>query len=222
MDCFIKKIFQDRVDEAVHNQFVRFGKGSYEGRAVISLRKNSKVKLKGSFEFANDFVLLVSELANVKFSGVILSKKPLNLQGEKNKAGLHVYDVSEIESEKVREISDKVYFMLLDAETSELKLKIKKKLPKPGKSGEGKVNDKFCQFEADLKFYEKIKQAFFWDVPGGKKIRAEHSYNITELIMPEGEINFEKIRLKTKRKGKIIRKLKVDGREMREEKDFEV
>jgi len=221
MECFIKKIFQNRVDKEVHDKFVRFGRGRYEGRAILSLHKSSKVKLKGSFEFANDFVNLVSELGEFSFSGVVLSKDKLELENEKKKAGVYSYEVSGLTSEKIKELRNKVYYFLLNVDSPELKLKIKKRLPKPGKSGAGKIDEKFCQLEADLKHYEKIRQAFFWDVPECKKCKVEHIYEITGLIIPEGEKDFEELRLKTKRKGKIIRKLAVDKKENIMEMKFE-
>jgi len=222
MECFIKKIFESRVDEQVHNKFVRFGKGRYEKRALLSLNKGVKVKVKGSFEYANDFVLLTASLSNVKFSGIILSKEPLNLENEKKKAGVYSYDIKSIESEKIKELKDKIYFFLLDVETPDLKLKIKKRLPKPSKSGAGKVDDKFCQLEASLKYWPKIKEAFFWDVPDCKKAKIEHEYKIKELIMPSKEKieDFELLRLKTKRKGEIIRKAEIDGRQEVKECEF--
>jgi hypothetical protein len=218
MECFIKKIFEERPDEGVSRKFVRFGRGRYEERAVLSLQKTSKLKLKGGFEYANDFVLLVSELVDARFSGIVLSRNKIDLENEKKKNGIYSYDVSEIRSEKIREIADKSYHLLLDTETPEIKLKIKKRLPKPGKGG----NDKFCQLEASLKFWPQIKEAFFWDVPECRKVKVEHMYDIRELIMPQDEKDFELLRLKTKRKGRIIRKLEIDGREEVREKEFAV
>jgi len=220
MGCFIKKILQDRADEEVHKHFVRFGKGEYKGRAALSIWKTSKIRVGGGFDYANDFVLLASEF-NVKFSGLISSKEPLGLEGERKKAGLFVYEVSNLGKEKIREIANKSYYMLLDGE-GEVSLKIKKKLPKLGKSGEAKVDDKFCVLEADLKFWPRIKEAFCWDVEG-KKIKIKHTYIITDLIMPKDEKDFAVIREKTRRKGKIIRKIEVDGKEEQvREKEFEV
>ena len=224
MDSFIKKIFQGEMDEKVHNQFVRFGKGEYAGRAVLTLHKTSKVKLKGSFEYANDFINLVAELGDFNFSGVVVSKEPLDLENEKKKAGAYYYEVSNVTSEKVRELAEKTYVMLLSVDSEDLKLKIKQKLPKPGKSGERKVDDKFCQLEADLIYYPQIKDTFFWDVPDCKKVKASHIYQVTSLKMPakeEARGDFEKIRLLTKRVGKIIRKLEVDKKELKKELDFE-
>ena len=85
MESFIKKVFLNKVDEKAHSQFVRFGKGIYPGRAALSLHITGKIKLKGSYEYANDFALLTSELGNCKFSGVILSKEKLGLDNEKKK-----------------------------------------------------------------------------------------------------------------------------------------
>ena len=148
MDCFIKKIFQDKIDEQVHNQFVRFGRGRYGGRAILVLKKGKKIKLSGSFEYSNDFVLFASDF-NVRFSGIILSKEKLDFPNEKKKSNLFVYEVKDLEGKEIKDIAKKAYYMLLDAE-GEVDLKIKKRLPKPGKSGEMKIDDKFCVLEAEL------------------------------------------------------------------------
>lgn len=219
MECFIKKIFTGKVDSSAHNQFVRFGKGVYSGRAAISLWKTGKIKLSGSYEYANDFVLLASEF-QVKFSGSILSREPLDLDNEKKKAGLFSYEVSNLAREKIKEIADKVYYMLLDCE-GEVSLKIKKKLPKPGKSEEKKIDDKFCVLEASIDKWPRIKEAFCWDVDG-KKIKISHTYNIGEIIIPRDEKNPEEMRLKAKRKGTLLRKIEVDGRLEEKKINFEV
>jgi len=217
MESFIKRLFKGEKDDSVHRQFVRFGKGKYEQRALLNLQKGSKIKLSGSFEYANDFVKLVSELGDVKFSGKVLSKTELDLPGKK-KAGIYEYDF-EGSSQDVKNLD--VYNMLLDGEGEGISLKIKKKLPKPGKSGEGKVDDKFCKLEADLKYWPKIKEAFFWDIPDAKKIKASHCYIIEEIVLPPDEKDPEQMRLKAKRKGKIIRGCIVDKQERKEEKNFE-
>ena len=219
MECFIKKIFMGKADGQVHNQFTRFGKGVYSGRAAISLWKTGRIKLSGSYEYANDFVSLASEF-DVKFSGLIFSRESLDLGNEKKKSGLFSYEVSNLAREKIKEIKDKAYYMLLDAE-GEVSLKMKKKLPKPGKSGEAKIDDKFCVLEADLKFWPKVKEAFCWDADG-KKIKIRHTYNIEEIIIPGNEKNPEEMRLKARRKGILVRKIEVDGREEEKKINFEV
>ena len=211
MESFIKKIFTGKADEKCHRQFVRFGKGIFPGRAALNLQKNEKIKLRGSFEFANDFSNLVSELADCRFSGIIFSKEEISGFSGKNKAGIIQYEVENINSEKIKEISGRVYTMLLDAEGQGISLKMKKKLPKPGKSGEAKIDDKFCILEADAKYWQAIKEGFM--LPECKKAKISHTYIIEDIIMPNGEKDFAKIREMSKRKGKLIRKTEIDGKE---------
>ncbi len=225
MECFIKKVWEDKAEEA-HYHFVRFGKGQFKNRAVLNLQKiesSGKIKIRGSFEYANDFVNLVSELnENAKFSGIILSKKEISeLRKGKKKTGIFEYSVEEISSLEIKNIKDKIYVMLLDAKTpnESLKLKIKKRLPKPGKSGKAKIDDKFCQLETEIRCWDKIKEAFM--LPECKKCKVSHTFVINEIVFPEGEKDFAKIREMSKRKGKIIRKLEVDKEEKKEEKNFE-
>ncbi len=221
MECFIKKIWQENSENA-HYQFVRFSKGQFENRAILNLMRTSKIKLKGSFEWANDFVEFVSELENakdMKFSGIILSREKLELDNEKKKKKVFQYEVLEIGLEKINEIKNKAYSMLLSGVGEGIVLKIKKKLPKPGKSAD-KIDDKFCQLELDLKFWAQVKEVFM--LPECKKCKISHVFEINEIIIPKGEKDFEKARLLAKRKGKIIRKLEVDKQESVDEKDFEV
>lgn len=218
---FIKRVFSDKIDDASHRQFVRFGKGEYGGRALLGLWKTKNIKIKSSFEFANDFVLFVAGLGNVSFTGSIWSKDELEgLEGRK-KAGKWVYEVNGFTSSQVKNFSEKAYYFLLSAEQDGIKLKIKEKLPKPGK-GEDKVDDKFCQMELDEKYYKAAKDDFFWDLPDGKKISIEHRFLINEIVMPKtNEKDFAKIREMAKRKGRIIRIADVDGKEIKSEKNFE-
>jgi hypothetical protein len=221
MDCFIKKIIEKKEDEKVHRQFVRFSKGTFEQKFVIGCWITGKLKLNGAFEWANEFVEFVSEIApKMKVSGVILTREKLDFPG-KMKRELNEYEINkEMEAGELKEIADKAYAVLVDIQSGEINLKIKKKLPKPGK-GEGKVDDKFCVLEMPLEYKEKIRHAFFSDVHDFKKIKIEHSIIIDKIIIPQGEKDFEKIRVLAKRKGKIIRRINVDGKEEVKEYDLE-
>jgi len=219
MECFIKKVWQD-MGEEVHQYFVRFSRGSFENRAVLNLQKTTKIKLKGSFEWANDFVKIAAEISQLNFSGIIMGKQEIEelSQFTTKKKELIYYEVSGLTSEQVKKIQDRAYCMLLDAENEEVKLKIKKKLPKPGKGGEGKVDDKFCQLESDLKYWTQVKEAFMF--PECKKCKIAHTFLIEQIIIPEGEKDFSKIRELAKKKGKIIRTMEIDKQESKEEKEF--
>ena len=211
----MRKIFENKADEDAHRYFVRFGKGEYRGRFLLSFRKSQKIKVYGSFEWANDFVKLANELKTLKFSGKVLMKDKIAGKEGKKKAGVFVY---EIESSLLSEYEN-AYHYLLDANDSEIVLKIKKALPKPGKS-EAKIDDKFCSLELDLKYWQQVREAFFWDVPECKKVEISHTLQINEIVMPKGIDDPEEIRRLAKRKGKIIRKVNADGKEIVKEADL--
>lgn len=229
---FIKKVFDKQIDEKVHKQFIRFGKGEYPKRFPLSLWKSKTIKVKSSFEFANDLVILCANIGDAKISGIVLSKKDIsgvmsenNIKGnsETKKGGLYFENnipEQELKKEQLVELEKVSYFALLDIEGNGFKLKTKKKLPKPGKDAE-KIDDKFCQFEADEKYYSKIKEDLFWDIPESKKVAISHDIKVEQIIMPENEKDYAKIRELAKRKGKLVRKAVIDGKESSKEVDFE-
>jgi len=73
--------------------------------------------------------------------------------------------------------------------------------------------------ETEVKYWPQIQEAFM--LPDCKKTKIKHTFIITDIILPQGEKDFVKIREMAKRKGKIIRKSEVDKEERTEEKDFE-
>ncbi|MEK6840607.1 MAG: hypothetical protein AABX79_01510 [Nanoarchaeota archaeon] len=218
---FIKKIFLKKADESVHNQFIRFGKGEYRRRAILSLWKTGSIKIKSSFEFANDLVLFAAGLGNISFNGSIWGREQIPGMQETKKGKKIVYNAINLTGSKIKEIAPMVYYFLLNADGPGIKLKIKGKLPKPGK-GEDKIDEKFCQLEIDEKYYQAVKEDFFWDIPECKKASIEHTFAIKDIVMPKGETDYAKIREMAKRKGKIIRIANVDGSETRKEIEFEV
>lgn len=224
---FIKKIFENKIDNSVHKQFVRFGKGTYNLRAIINITKHSdKIKISSTFELANDFVEFISSIAT-KFSvsGIVLSKEPIQgIQLDwRKKEGLLTCDIEkELSALELKELASKSYAALLDCNAPGILLKIKKKLPKPSKSGESKTDDKFCVLELDKKFWIQFHKEFLFDLSFEfKKARIEHTYIIKDIILPKDEKDFEKMRLMAKRKGKLLRKIIIDGKEIINEKEFE-
>jgi hypothetical protein len=229
---FIKKLIEKKIDDEVHRQFIRFGKGEFGGRFLLGLRKTSNIKLKTSFEFANDLVALCASFGDCKISGLILSKEDISkmmsannikCQSEPKRGGLYYQnniDSQDITKEKLVELEKVSYVALLDIEGAGFKLKTKKKLPKPGKS-ESKIDDKFCQLEADEKYYPKIKEDLFWDTPEAKKVSITHKIIVKDIIQPKGETDYAKVREMAKRKGQMIRKITADEKESLKEIDFE-
>jgi len=78
---FIKKIFDDAVDESVHLQFQKFSKGEFRNRGLIEARKTGKgYSIKTSAEFANGLVRVVAEKLgeeNARVTGAIVSTQDL-------------------------------------------------------------------------------------------------------------------------------------------------
>jgi len=224
---FIKKIFENKIDESVHKHFIRFGKGIYDKRAIINVTKNSeKIRMSTSFEFANDLVVFVSGLAQ-KFSvkGVILSKEKIDGFDFRKKTGIFCATIEkEMSSYELKQLAEKAYATLLDCNAPGISLKIKKKLPKPSKTGETKVDEKFCVLELDKRFWQKLHDEFLFDLPNEmKKGKIEHSYFIKEIVLPpssEKETDFEKLRILAKKKGILQRKIIADGKEIIKEKEF--
>jgi len=208
MESFLKKVLTGKSDEDSHRYFLRFGKGDYRRRFLLSLTRGDKIKVKTSFEFANDLVKFVNEIKDIKFSGKVLSKEKAAGKEGKKKAGVFVYEVSDCSLDEFKN----VYYYLLDVEDSEIVLKIKKKLPKPGKNEE-KIDDGFCSLIIEQKYWAALRDAFFWDVPECKKAVIEHELKINEIVLPKSEKDPVKIRELAKRKGTIVRKIIIDGKE---------
>ncbi len=215
MEFFIKNIFEGKELEGAHSYFTRFGKGDYKRRFLTSFNKGKRIKIKASFELANDFVNFVRENSSAKFSGVVLTKDKIDGKEGKKKKGLIAYEISESGLEEF----ENARHYLLNVSSDDVVLKIKKAIPKPGKS-EGKIDDKFCVMDLDLKYWDKVREKFFWDVPDCKKVIIEHELIITDIVLPSGVDDPVKMRELAKRKGKIIRKIIADGDEMVRENDL--
>ena len=213
----MKKVVEKNTSEEEKKYFLRFGKGNYERRFLISFNKGKRIKIKGSFEWASDFVKFIKGEKDVVFSGKVFMKEKIPGRDSKKKGSSFVYEINE---EKLDEFEN-AYFYLLNVKDEDIILKVKKSLPKPGKDAE-KIDDKFCSLDLDLKYWEAVKKTFFWDVGEGKKCTIEHTLEITDIEMPTDVSDPSKIRELAKRKGKIIRKIDLDGKEIAKEYDLEV
>jgi hypothetical protein len=230
---FIKKVFDEKVDEDVHLQFQKFSKGEFRNRALIEA-KNSKGKytIKTSAEFANGLVRAVAEMvgnANVKVTGAIVSTNDLtgelDFKEKKQFQGVKRYLIDkEMTGDKITELLNKFpkTFFALSFEFEDTKLKIKAKAPKsgkPGKEGEKPKVD-FCNLKTTNK---ELAESFIFENTNFKKAEANHTFFIEEIVIPEGlknEKDFAIVREKALRKGRIVRKIVIDDKEMESEKEF--
>lgn len=206
MDSFLKRTIEGRGDAETHKYFLRFGKGNYGKRFLFKLDVGKRIKIRTSFELANDLVAFVRELKPLSFTGKILTKDKIAGKDGRKKAGVFVYEVT---NEPIESFGN-VYYTLLDTDDTDIVLKIKKSLPKPGKNEE-KIDDTFCSLDIDVKYLPQVRQTFFWDVLDGKKVLIEHELQIQDILFPAGEKDPVKIRELAKRKGTMVRKMTVDG-----------
>lgn len=229
---FIKKLFENKIDEDVHRQFKRFGKGTYENRALVDMTVSNNIKIKTSFEFTNEFVrLLVNTIKDkVHITGGIITTKDLKNEGldfvnVKQFAGVKTYQVDcEISKDSLLHLLDSYpdAVFCLSFSTSYGSLKTKVKTPKSSKPGkdEEKIKIDYCTFVTkDLDF----KKEFAFDIKEDfKKFLARHTITIEGLVVPKQYENDPvSARIYAKRKGKIIRTLEFDNKKAVKEIDFE-
>ena len=226
---FIKKLSENKWDESVHKQFKRFSKGNFENRAVVELDKGKNfVKIKTSFEFAEDFIrTLGNTIQNkVKISGGIITVK--DIRGElsfevqmKQFAGVKTFLIdNEMSKEELFNLFNKFpdALFLLSFSTDYGTLKCKVKSPKSGKPGKNdkEVKADFCTFTTnDLNFTKE----FAFDVDENfKKLKIKHTFMINDFVIDEKDKSDHLLaRMNAKRKGKIERFLDIDGKLVKKE-----
>jgi len=233
MDSFIKKIFEGQEsDELVHLQFQKFSRGEFPAKAALKIRNTKgKFTLTTTPEYGNELVrALAEELGDSKtqVSGALITT--IDLKGEydfkevKNALGVRKHFIDgEMSGTEILELMDKfpkAFFGLsFSTPMSELKVKVKAPKTKPSGKGEAKPKIDFCKLKTTN---PEIIKAFVFDIPLDtlKKAEIVHDFEITDIIMPEGEEDFAKIRELAKRKGKITRKIDIDDNVEEKEVEF--
>jgi len=229
---FIKKIFKNQPDNSVHLQFQKFGRGEFRNRALINARKSgNKYTISTTAEFANEFVKITAEKIDsekVRVTGAIVStndlKEELDFKEIKQFQGVKRYIIDEeMDGNEILSLLEKfpkAFFALsFNCDKDSTNLKIKPKAPKsgkPGKKGE-KPKPNFCRITTTDK---ALAEDFIFEVPDFKKAEINHEFIINEIIQPEEETDYARIRELAKRKGEIIREAEIDGRKLKTEKEF--
>ncbi len=221
----IRQLFEGVKDkEQVHQRFVRFGKGEYE-RFYAAVKKGKNLKVKTSFDFANDLFEMIAE--NIDNEAELSGKIICNYDFEKesvcewanfSKRGkLYTAELNTTaKPEVLKEIYEKfkLNFLLVNVKSEQYSLKCGKSLPKPG----GKIKDDFCTATLPIALSEEftfgIDQNF-------KEATIKHIVNITEIEIPEEFKNdLAKARIEALRKGTIKRIIEVDGKATEKETKF--
>jgi len=221
---YIKKIFENKTDETVHQRLIRYGKGEYENSSM-EVTKSKELKIKGTFEFSNDLFATIAE--NIKeeaeVNGSLIAARDFEnelsfgLLSYRKKKGANVGEVeAKLTPEQIKEVYDKFKnnFILLNVKSSDYSLSVGKKLPKPG----GKVKENFCSATMPA----ELLGEFVWETKEFKKAIMKHIFIINELIVPKEYENDDAMaRIMAKRKGKVKRVLEIDGKIMEKEAEFE-
>lgn len=231
----IKKIFNGQFDEEVHSDFLKFSRGEFNDKYLIEgKRQKDSWVIRTSAEFANFLVRsCLKDAGNrVSVKGVIVTtldlkneikfdiKKVSNFQGIKKieiEADVNTKDIEDLMNKY-----PKVFFAL-SFKTKSCELKIKPKAPKSGKPGskgddEGPRAD-FCTLKTNDK---SIVEDLFFGYQDFKDIKIRHKIKINEIIYPKDLKNIkpEEVRKNSKRKGVLIREVKIDGKNDQKETDF--
>ena len=228
---FIKKVFDNAIDEEVHQQFQKFSRGEFRDRALIKAKKvKDNYTILTTSEFANEFVRIVAEKLGenrVKITGAVISTlnldKEIDFKGKKQFMGIKQYIIDkEMSGNEITGLLDKLpkaFFALSFSHKGDV-LKIKAKAPKSAKpktKAEAPKPD-FCKL---ITSDEKTAKDFVWEKPDFKQAEISHDFIIKELIVPKDEKDFAKAREMAKRKGIIVRRATIDDIKTAKEKEFE-
>jgi hypothetical protein len=237
---FIKRVFDGKIDESVHLQFQKFSRGEFKDRAIVRVKKvKDKYTISTTAEFGNGLIKVLAEKLGdkkTKVTGGIIStvnlkeipkyhdflanSKVKQFQGVKN----YAID-SEMSGKELIEIVDafpKAFFGLSFSAGDDV-LKIKAKAPKSAKpkNKNEAPNPDFCKL---ITTDEKIVKDFVWEDSNFKLAEIYHDFIIESIPVPaylKNEKDFAIVREKSLRKGKIVRRGAIDGKEVKEVKDFE-
>lgn len=240
MEFFIKKIFDGKVDDLVHHQFSKFSRGEFKNKAMIVAKAQSggKFSINTTPEYGNELVKCLAEKLGEKTTevkGVVVSTRnltgELDFQNKKQFMGVKQYIMDkEMSGNEILELCNKIpsSFIGLSFKVDDTELKIKPKAPKSAKpSSKGDAGPKvdFCRLKTtDKSILDNL--VFDSEARGFKKVEISHEFIINEIVVSdelkkEAGDDFALIKEKAKRKGKLIRKLNIDGKKVVKEIELE-
>ena len=232
MENVIKRIFSEKIDEDIHNEFIKFSRGIFANKYLLDAKKQKdNWTIKTGYEFANFLVRKcldkISEEVEVKgiivFTGA-LSESKIPIERVKQFMGIKQYVINtKANSGNIIDLMNRYpkAFFALSFKFDNGELKIKAKAPKGAKpSTKGGVEPKadFCSLKTKD---ESLVRDLFFDFADFKEIYIKHTLQIDSIELPKGIADPMKMRELSKRKGKIIREIRIDGRTDKKEVGFE-
>lgn len=244
---FITRIIQGDVDEFVHLKFSRYGRGTFPGPAIqLDIRKN-KLVMSASFlyeDFAGAFLAhFLPSGKHFKVGGNIFAYQDLSpelsnivpsISMKKDKNFYKATLQTELSSEKIKELysllGERCYILISIKPHQGMfpKLQIKKSIPK--------LTDQIIELKTDfckvtLQSDEEVLKVFIEEALPDfqektkfpfKSLSLKNQIVITDIILPEDwrSMSSREVRLKSKRKGKIVRVLTINGETLKSEHNF--
>lgn len=230
----MKKIFDGVFDEEIHSDFLKYGRGDYKNKFMIEGKKQaSKWAIKTGPEFVNGLVARCLDRVSgtVKFKGAIITttdiKDEIDFEVVKfsNFQGIRTIKIdTEIPIETIKGLMEKYprAFFPLTFKGDDFALKVKAKSPKSGKPGKGDEEGPKVEFLSLKTTNGEIVEELFFGVGDFKEIRVAHDIHVTDIVYPKDmeSLSPAEVREKSKRKGHIVRRVKVDGTEKSSEAEF--
>jgi len=222
---FIKQIAQGKPDDTVHKKLARYGKGEYDRGLLLITKGKKDLKIKASWDWANDLFGIIADhiKKTAEIKGKIIAprdfKSELNMESSFSKWGkMYTAEIeATLNAEQIKSIYEKFKndFLLLNVKSDDFKLNVKNSIPKPG----GKVKENFCSATLPLEDLDEF--AFDFDT-NFSQAKITNKFVITDLVVPKQyEKDFAMARAMAKRKGKLVRVITVDGKELKKEYNME-
>ncbi|NQZ84829.1 MAG: hypothetical protein HRU03_03845 [Nanoarchaeales archaeon] len=221
---YIKDLFEGNMTEHLHNKFIRYSRGDFVGPLLKLKFAKANVKIYASFHFTDELLAIFAEkIGNneVRAKGTIFWNKDLSPEFEKlglkfikvSKArGIFKYTIdNDVVLKDLVKLMDK-YYVLLNIKHNGLTYSTKKALPKPNKE----FGADFCKLTLPGDMKDLIIDEFVFDLEDRNKVKLieiSHQIKVTDIVLPEGEKDFDIARRQAKRVGKIERVVTVDGEE---------
>lgn len=230
---FIRDLFQENMTEHLHNKFIRYSRGDFVGPLLKLKFAKANVKVYASFHYTDELLTLFAEKLGdkqVRAKGTVLWNKDLAPEfeelgikfGKVSKArGIFKYTIdNDVVLKDFVKLMNK-YHVLLNVKEEGLTYSTKKALPKPNKE----FGADFCKLTLPNEMKDLIIDEFAFDLENRDKIKqieVSHNIKINDIVLPEGETDFEIARRQAKRVGVIERVLIVDGEENLSQKELNV
>ncbi len=235
----IKKVKDKKIDNFVRRFFVRYGLGEFEKKPIKIQVSANGVKIAAGFEYVNPFHLFLSKLVSGKLAchGNIISLRKrdeelknfgIEVEIEKVRGRntfKHIID-QEIDASDYKKLVVEFYnsFIMLNIDADQGRLLRLKSLVPP------KITTQvpgFVTLILPIDDLNLVKSEFLFDIPeqeltNFKRAEINHKYIIEDIEIPhQFQSEPEMARLMAKRKGKILRKVKIDGKAFDSEIDLE-